>query len=206
MIHSNKMKAAGKTLKAFTLLEMVVVVAIISIMCAIIVPNMISYRRDAKIQAANSTAQQIFDATQDYLISLETSGKKISDNFQMSGSKAYLFVNQKDGQFKVLSESGSEINDDKLIKSAKKVKGNISGDLNGYWMVVIYPETYTVKYAVYSETSQSAVQTVGNPANPKLYKEVFGNTTQSQSAAAVANTDFKYTGQYPVSSDIVVAP
>ncbi|MBQ4362967.1 MAG: prepilin-type N-terminal cleavage/methylation domain-containing protein [Oscillospiraceae bacterium] len=67
--------------KAFTLLELIVVIAIIVIMSSILIPNVSNQRRMAKIQAQNDQAYQIYVAAQDYLNNLQKRGLKSEDYF-----------------------------------------------------------------------------------------------------------------------------
>ena len=75
----SKIKKNIKSLKGFTLLELIVVIAIISVLLMIIVPNMTDYIRTSRIREANDQAQQVYVATQDYLNSLQTRGAKVED-------------------------------------------------------------------------------------------------------------------------------
>lgn len=77
----SKIKKNIKSLKGFTLLELIVVIAIISVLLMIIVPNMTDYIRTSRIREANDRAQQIYVATQDYLNSLQARGAKVTDYF-----------------------------------------------------------------------------------------------------------------------------
>lgn len=56
----------ARKLKGFTLLEMIVVMAIIGVLASIIVPNTVSQMRQARIEEANSKAKQVYQAVQDY--------------------------------------------------------------------------------------------------------------------------------------------
>ena len=50
--------------KAFTLTEMIVVIAIIGILTALLMPNMIAYYRNSRLKEANADAKMIYNAAQ----------------------------------------------------------------------------------------------------------------------------------------------
>ncbi len=104
-----KVRAA---LKAFSLLEMMVVISIIVIMSSIAVPQIISRRRMARIQAANDGAYSIYVAAQNYLNRLQKRGLNAAEYF---GREAYVFeratpVKVKESGLGYLSVNGGVLN------------------------------------------------------------------------------------------------
>ncbi len=64
----NKKIFNTKKLKGFTLVELIVVIAIVGVLAAMIVPNMISYVRKAKCTAAIASAKTIVTGTESAII------------------------------------------------------------------------------------------------------------------------------------------
>lgn len=70
----SRLKKTKLNKKGFTLVELIVVIAIIAVLMAILVPTITGYVRDARVTAANANAKQVFVAAQTYLTKLEVAG------------------------------------------------------------------------------------------------------------------------------------
>lgn len=65
---------ALKAKKGFTLVELIVVIAIIGVLAAILVPTMMGYVTSSRVQSVNSTAAALQDTTNTFIVDMDTKG------------------------------------------------------------------------------------------------------------------------------------
>ncbi len=63
-----------KSQKGFTLVELVVVIAIIGVLAAILVPSMLGYVAKSRLKSANSNAKTAYNAVAEFIADEETKG------------------------------------------------------------------------------------------------------------------------------------
>lgn len=132
-------------LKGFTLVELIVVIAIIGVLAAILVPSMMGYVKKSKYTTANANAKEIY-------VSLTTYAMQLG---QPTGAPNGVVSKQ------YLRDTYNTMPD--------AAKANMSADLEGYFGVVFDSEGYPKKAAW--AKSDNATEAVGRYPDPTSVDE-----------------------------------
>ena len=212
-----------RSVKAFTLLELVIVIAIIAVLAAIIIPAISQQTKDAKMKAANENAQSVYNATQEFLNDLQQRNEDAKSYFGSDGvlrcAEMYPGVTMNPGAARANLGSSDLIKMAKATFACNQIRTALSPDFQGSWIVAVYPETYTVKYAVctsdesrggndaYSDYRgsvgaskfdySSVVSVFSDP-----FTEQFGGTS-TRCQEYFCNTEGVYVGQYPINAAVI---
>ena len=157
------------TKKGFTLIELIVVIAIIGVLAAILVPAMLGYVRKSKVSGANSAANTIQKAINTALTELDEEGKDIG---------VYNLVQGK-GTLTLSSDGNS---DDIGGAFNRKIK-NYMDKVDQYNIYGIVEGGVCQAVACYKDSTYTGTSPAG-VVNPENYASYSGSANIATAAAA----------------------
>ena len=158
-----------KKLKGFTLIELIVVIAIITVLSGILSLAINGFRRDARIETNNKKAQMVYTAFQDILIDMEVSqdtsmldvrGELADPSISVKGAILFFRISDMSSQGHAYTQGSSGLGDEIHIMTAYSgnvPNGGIGGQGNvasgSVWIDLNAPENVS-GYAGYNNYSK----------------------------------------------------
>ena len=124
MMNDSKSK---KTVKGFTIVEMVVVMAIIGILLGILTPSLLTYYRNSRLKSANADAKMIYNAVQTEIMKYMNMDRV---NTEQSGFAGSVWMGYQPGSGNGFSTDSSTPSSLTAIASAEEDKKTTAGACN----------------------------------------------------------------------------
>lgn len=146
-----------QTVKGFTIIEMIVVIAIIGILLGVLAPSMMTYYRNSRLRAANANAKMVYNAAQTEVMRYANQDRVEKDAAKKSGFASNVWMAYSPGSgnryLSGPSEAGSlvdttdgSVTAGKCNETIARVNLQVSGAADVCWAV--YVNNYIVKASV----------------------------------------------------------
>lgn len=130
-----------KKMKGFTLIELIVVIAIIGILAAFLVPSMLGYVKMSRARRFNSNAATVYKGAQLAIID------RLNGNGEVTTDAIYLSIGQ-DSTICAATDNSDKID----------LVDYVGHEFEGYFGLVINTEGSGCSYAIWSEQPVTAAQ------------------------------------------------